>query len=170
MHIGFVILALALIGASIVDAQYNVNPCYGRRDGRARDLQSCAHYYQCYNGGAVRKACRNNRFFDGESEQCLERSQARCFQCPANEPFRLLSVPNACPQYLLCFLGTVTLNACPSNLAFDGRTGVRNCNIPPYAGGCYRENQVGSDDPLVDRCPVVTNRPVFIPDRRSCSV
>lgn len=170
MHSIFVILALALIGASIADAQYNVNPCFGRHSGRARDLQSCAHYWQCYNGVATREFCRNNQLFDGESEQCLDRNHARCFQCPQNEPFRLLSVPNACPQYLMCFLGTVSLNACPGGLVFDGRTAIRNCNHEPYTGGCYRENHLGGDDPVVERCPVVTDRPVFIPDRRSCSV
>lgn len=165
----FVILALVLIGLATVDAQQNVSPCFGRLNGRARDLQSCAHYWQCNYGEATREICRNNQLFDGETEQCVERSQAKCFQCPQNEPFRLLSVPNACSQYLLCFLGTVSVNACPYGLVFDGRRGIRNCNYAPNTGGCYRENEIGSGGPVVERCPVVTNRPVFIIDRQSCS-
>lgn len=166
---GIVILAVALIGLAIVDAQQSVSPCFGRLHGRARDLQSCAHYWDCNYGEATREICRNNQLFDGETEQCVDRSKATCFQCPKNEPFRLLSVPNACRQYLLCFLGSVSLNACPSDLVFDGRRHIRNCNQEPHTGGCYRENQVGSAGPVVDRCPVITNRPVFISDRQSCS-
>lgn len=165
-----VILLLALIGVSAVSAQYNVNPCFGRPNGFARDFNSCAHYFRCTNGQSTRDVCPNNRLFDAEREECVVRDQANCFQCPQNEAYRLLSVPNACPQYILCFLGRVTLNACPDRLVFDGRIGIQNCNIQPPQGGCFRENDVGNNDPVIGRCPVVTNRPIFIPDRRSCSV
>lgn len=164
-----VVLALALIALTVVDAQQNVGPCFRRTNGNARDLQSCAHYWHCNYGQGTREICRNNQLFDGETEQCVDRSKARCFQCPQNEPFRLLSVPNACPQYLSCFLGTVSLNACPNGLVFDGRRGIRNCNRQPNMSGCYRENDVDSSGPVVERCPVVTDRPVFIADRQSCS-
>lgn len=170
MYIKSVILLLTYITVSVVSAQhYNVNPCFGRANGFARDLASCAHYWHCNNGQPTRGVCRDNRLFDGESEQCVVREQSRCFQCPRNEPFRLISVPRACPQYIQCFLGSPSLNACPGGLVFDERRTVRNCNVSPSTGTCFRENDI-TGDPTVPRCPQVTNRPVFIPDKQSCSM
>lgn len=165
-----VILLLALVSVTFVNAQYNVNPCTGRPDGFARDFNSCNHYFACHNGQATRRVCPSGRLFDAETEQCVVRDQARCFQCPQNEPFRLLSVPRACPQYILCFLGSVSLNLCPSGLVFDGRRSVRNCNYEPSQGRCFREDDLGQGEPLIPRCPFVAGRPVYIADRRSCSV
>lgn len=167
-----VTLLLAFATVAIVNAQNNVNPCRGRPDGYARDIQSCAHYWVCANGQANgRDVCTQGKFFDAETEQCRFRDQVKCFQCPQNE-YRLFSVPRACSQYLLCFLGTVSLNSCPNGLVFDGRNHVRSCNYEPYPGGCYRENdsEGGGDDPVVQRCPYVHDKPVYVHDKYSCSV
>lgn len=163
-----VLLLLALASISVASAQYFVNPCFGRPNGRARDIVSCANYFECTNGKAYPRVCPGGQLFDGEREQCLPQTQAQCFQCPINE-FRLISVPRACPQYYQCFLGSISLNACPNGLVFDGRKTVRNCNTQPSTGGCYRENEQ-SGDPIWPRCPQVTDRPIFIQDRYSCSV
>lgn len=165
-----VTLLLVFAAVAIANSQYNVHPCYGHQVGFARDFHSCAHFWHCGNNGVTsRGVCPNGRLFDVEKQQCLVKDQVRCFQCP-NEPFRLLSVARACPQYIMCFNGAASLNGCPPGLVFDGRSGVHNCNYEPYPGGCHRENDVSNSDPEVERCPAVTSQPVYIPDRRSCSV
>lgn len=163
------VLALAFATVAIANAQYNVHPCQGHADGFARDLHSCAHYWRCDRGQGTRGKCQNGRLFDAETQACLLRDQVECFQCPPNG-YSLISVPGACPQYLQCFHGSVTLDTCPQGLVFDGRRSVKNCNREPYHGGCYREGNSTVDNPVSARCPLVAGGPVFIRDKHSCSV
>lgn len=146
-----------------------MNPCFGRPDGFARDLLSCRHFFACRSGNAQRGQCGNGNFFDAENERCVRPQHARCFRCPAGNQYQLYSVPRACRQFIHCFNGQPTLRACPSGLVYDGRRSVRNCNFSPGHPMCHREeaDEVGAP---VQRCPMVSGRPVFLPDRQSCSV
>lgn len=156
---------------TITHGQLATNPCFGRPDGFARDLTSCRHFFACRSGSAQRGLCDNGNFFDGETEDCVRPHEARCFQCPGgSNSYELFSVPRACPQYIRCFNGQVSLHICPSGLSFDGRRGIRNCNYSPGPGICYRENDGGDGGASQQRCPFVGNQPVYLPDRRSCSV
>jgi len=169
---GLFIFTLGLLFAATTAQNYPnqlTEPCNGRANGFARDLGSCNHYYFCQNGNGVRGVCSNNRLFDGERELCVNANNRPCFECNRNNPFQLTSVPNACHQYIQCFNQRPTLHRCPLGLVYDGRRSVQQCNVPPPHGGCYREE---SDDqnPALPRCPQVTNRPVYLRDRNSCSV
>jgi len=164
-----------LCSGTLVNAQGNdptilQNPCRGRGDGFARDLTSCNHYFYCTNGNSIRGVCSNNRLFDAEREFCVNPNSARCFQCPRTNSYELISVPNACPQFVRCFNGSPTLHICPQGLVFDGRAQIKQCNIGTANGSCYRENSEVVPPPPVQRCPTVTNRPVFFPDPSDCSV
>lgn len=146
------------------------DPCNGRPNGFARDLNSCNHYFFCQNQGAgVRGVCNNNRLFDGEREVCVNANNRPCFECSPNEPFHLTSVPRACHQYIQCFNARPTLHVCPRGLVYDGRRSVQQCNIPPPQGGCYREES-NDQSPPVPRCPQVTNRPIYLREQNSCTV
>lgn len=145
------------------------DPCIGRTSGVARDLTSCRHYFWCANGVGARGNCMNNQLFDGELETCVAPDQKPCFECRDTEAYHLNSVPNACHQYIQCFNRQSTLHLCPTGLVYDGRSGIKQCNIPPPNGGCYRENDdPGSDDTPVN-CPSVTSKPVYIRHPNSCS-
>lgn len=143
------------------------DPCTGRPSGVARDLTSCRHYFWCVNGRGSRGVCDAGRLFNGETELCVTADQRPCFAC-RSEPYHLNSVPNTCHQYIQCFNTQPTLHVCPSGLVYDGRASVRNCNLPPPTGGCYRENDTPEDVPI--QCPPVGNRPVYLRHPNSCSM
>jgi len=166
---------MLLCSGNLVIAQGNdptllQNPCQGRRDGFARDLTSCNHYFHCANGNSVRGVCPNNRLFDAENELCVNPSNAQCFQCSRTNSYELISVPNACSQFVRCFNGNPTLHICPSGLVFDGRSQIKQCNVGPPNGSCHRENSNVQPPPPPVRCPTITNGPVYLPDPNSCSV
>lgn len=129
------------------------NPCYGRKDGFARDLSSCQKYFSCQNGVAFSGDCNPDYYFDGESEQCLLNQNKVCFKCNPNKNYQLFSVPKACSQYILCFNGKPKLHACSNGLVFDGRNRIHQCNKEPE---CYREEAVDIDD-----CPPIKDEPIF---------
>lgn len=165
------VLVLVLIASGVLGQQDEYpnqirDPCVGRSSGHARDLSSCRHYFWCKNGVGYRGNCINNQLFDGEIERCVTPEQTPCFECLATEAYHLNSVPNACHQYIQCFNRRPTLHLCPSGLVYDGRTEIKQCNIPPASSGCFREN----DRPGPVQCPPVTIKPVYIPHPNSCSV
>lgn len=168
------VLILALVANGVFGQDYPNqirDPCVGRISGVARDLASCRHYFWCSNGSGSRGVCPNNELFDGESERCVFSDRRPCFECSATEAFHLNSVPNACSQYIQCFNRQPTLHLCPSGLVYDGRNGIRQCNIPPPSGGCLRENgSPGGEDSAPISCPPVTNSPVFIRHPYLCAV
>lgn len=165
-HLAIFVLAFVAI------AHAELNVCSGRPPGYVRDLNSCNHFYWCEytNSIPVRGACENGELFDGERELCVPREKANCFRCPKDELIRLVSVPRACAQYISCFAGRPTWSECPSGLVFDGRKHVRSCNVHPPFGQCFRENDNPAHEPVWERCPTITDRPIYVADKRSCSV
>lgn len=145
------------------------NPCTGRRNGFARDLTSCERYYYCENGDAYSGICDPNYIFNAETEECVSSQNADqvCFRCSADKSYELVSVPNACPQFIRCFRGYPSLHLCPNGLVFDGRGGVHQCNTSPGQGGCFRENQSDVDQGI---CPPIYDGPIFYVDQRQPSV
>lgn len=145
------------------------NPCFGRKDGFVRDLSSCQNYFQCDNGQPVPGACDSNFVFDAESEQCVgeENTERVCFRCPDNTFYELVSVPNICIQYIRCFNGIPSLRVCPSGLAFDGRTGIHQCNVPPSTEECFREDL---GDVEHQTCPPVYDEPIYYVEQNNPSV
>lgn len=145
------------------------NPCFGRKDGFVRDLSSCQNYFQCDNGQPVPGACDSNFVFDAESEQCVgeENTERVCFRCPDNTFYELVSVPNICIQYIRCFNGIPSLRVCPSGLAFDGRAGIHQCNVPPSTEECFREDL---GDVEHQTCPPVYDEPIYYVEQNNPSV
>lgn len=139
------------------------NPCFGRRDGFARDLASCERYFSCENGNAYAGQCEAGYVFDAESELCVANDQAPnvCFKCNPTKYYQLFSVPKACSQYILCFNGKPKLHACSNGLVFDGRNGIHQCNRKPGNVECYREDAV---DLELSVCPPVNDTPIFFVD------
>lgn len=145
------------------------DPCNGRNQGFARDMNSCNHYFFCQNGRGIRGVCNNNRLFEGEREVCVTSNNRPCFECSRERSYHLNSVPRACHQYIQCFQSQATLHVCPPGLVYDGRRDVRQCNLPPEQGDCYREDD-DSETPETPTCPEITNRPVFLRHPNSCSM
>lgn len=139
------------------------NPCYGRHNGYARDLTSCDRYYYCDNNRPYPGVCDYGFVFDAEIELCVtaDNSDRVCFRCSANKYYELISVPNACQQFIRCFNRYPALFLCPNDLVFDGRSGVHQCNRIPPQGGCFRENPTDIEEMT---CPPIYNDPVFYVD------
>lgn len=138
------------------------NPCFGRRDGFARDLSDCQRYFQCESGNAYLGSCDEFQVFDAETEMCVSSSEADrvCFRCPSNQ-YELISVPNACRQFIQCLRGIPTLRACNIGLVFDGQAGVHQCNKEVTPGFCFRESPT---DIALQSCPPVYDQPIFYLD------
>lgn len=161
-------VCLALVAIAGVHSQNEVHPCNGRNTGFARDINSCNHFWRCGVTPNTRGVCPDNNRFEPDAERCVRPTNTRCFECTARQAYELLSVSRACHQFTRCFNGLATLHACPRGLVYDGRRGIRNCNLPPVQGGCHREND--NDNTNVAPCPNVIGRnPLYIRDRNSCS-
>lgn len=156
------VLAITTIVCSVV-AQQQVNPCQGVQGGFAQDLDSCNHFIVCDNGQQrSRGACPDNTRFDVERQACVAPADSRCFQCPPRG-HELFSVPRSCNQFVQCFNGRPTLHACPSGLSFNGRPGVRECDVT-----CQPSTPAGPTP--TQRCPSqADNNAVFFQDGQNCN-
>lgn len=164
----FVICIAAFVAVSGVSSQREIHPCHGRNEGFARDINTCNQFWRCFDNPPTRGVCPGENTFDGESQRCVLPRNRNCFTCPQERSYELRSVPGVCHQYTRCFNGRPTLHACPNQLVFDGRDGIRNCNVPPTSGGCHRENEENQEDHGL--CPnVEITRPLYFRDRDSCS-
>lgn len=138
-----------------------VGPCYHRASGFARDVNDCQSYFICENGSAIRARCPGNLMFDAENEACWWREEVECFQCPRDQVYALLPVPNTCYQFYRCWQGRATIHSCPNPLVFDRRE--RACNFI-HGTGCEGGQTVGQTCPQVDG-----DEPVLLPDENNCS-
>lgn len=173
--IAFITLSLAIglvYSANETDELFAVaaNPCVGHVEGFARDLYACERYFYCDgNGNARPGVCDFDYVFDAERQMCVTRHTGDqvCFKCPSSHFYGLKSVPHACQQFIQCFNGNPTLHLCPNGLVFDGRSGIHQCNTPPYQGGCHREGTSDLDQGI---CPPIYNQPVFLVDKQLANV
>lgn len=145
------------------------NPCAGRKDGFARDLSSCERYFYCEKGVASSGVCNSGYVFDAETELCVSNDQANkvCFKCLHSKYYQLISVPKACSQYILCFMGKPKLHRCSNDLVFDGRNGIHQCNRKPDNAECHREEAI---DLELSVCPPINESPIFYVDPNNRSV
>lgn len=173
--IAFITLSLAIGLVHLTNETAEVfavapNPCVGGRgEGFARDLMECGRYFYCDgNGNAFPGVCDYDYVFDAETQMCVTRYSADqvCFKC-SSKFYELMSVPHACQQFIQCFNGRPTLHLCSDGLVYDGRSGIRQCNTPPYQGGCHRENP---GDVEQGTCPQIYDRPIFLADHQFANV
>lgn len=166
---------MALLLLTTCSGQHNPNiqesntirdSCTGRVTGFARDLTSCPHYFYCKDGAGHRGVCDDDNLFDAEIDYCVQPANENCFRCP-REGYHTFSVPHACGQFIECLYGQSRLRICSGNLVYDGRKHVQQCNRPPAAGGCYREDS--EDEERLPRCPSVNGTAIFVRDPYSCS-
>lgn len=145
------------------------NPCAGRKDGFARDLGACEKYFYCEKGVASSGVCDSGYVFDAETELCVTNDQSNkvCFKCLQSKYYQLISVPKACSQYILCFMGKPKLHRCSNDLVFDGRNGIHQCNRKPDNADCHREEGL---DLELSVCPSINESPIFYVDPNNKSV
>lgn len=173
--IAFITLSLAIglvYSANLTAELFAVAPnaCTARGEGFARDLYACEKYFYCDgHGNAHPGVCDFGYVFDGETQMCVTQQNANqvCFKCSPSKFYELISVPHACQQFIQCFKGMPSLHLCSNGLVFDGRSGIHQCNSPPYQGGCHRES---FNDPDQGNCPPIFDRPVFLAEQQFANV
>ncbi|XP_031628128.1 uncharacterized protein LOC116343939 [Contarinia nasturtii] len=162
------LLLAGVVKSAVVNSYLNplTEPCYGAGNSKVRAitvdslLSDCGDYVLCVNDITDQKeTCPfDNPYFDAESGECVDHSDV-CFKCPGT--YELISVPNACQQFILCFNGKPLLSACQGNLVFDGRPGIHQCNYGPseLPTECFREDK---DDFESKPCPNAAGKePLF---------
>lgn len=165
-------LFIALLAIVVsTHAQGQVHPCHGVHRGWQPVLNACQSFWRCEENPPTIGSCRQNEFFDVNSQQCVQSQNRRCFACPFSG-YALFSMPRACHQFIRCWNGRSTLHTCPNGMVFDGRTGVRQCNWIPGNGGCHSSgwgiDGIGGNSNL---CPSVVNNnglPLYLRARGSC--